>query len=470
MPGLRDASAACRRGGPDAGVAVPVVVGGCRVATLVPAPEPPGDTGAELAAETVETMEALARFLESSWSRLAEDAGEDRLRRREVELAGQEFAYLALQGGAADRRKLQALLATLSLAACPNRVLVVETGASDPASGLECECTMEAIRAHCRKAGQAFAVHLRGKGVLVFFHDDRPERQGAAHELARGIVRSVEERCGARVRVGVGGARNHWLLLAESYREAVLALAAGGAAVELYQPPQIRSGELSVHLDAVVRAIENRELDAATRMIAEFGDLVAHQRQGDAVTQRMLFCSALTVISSAVRKIAPEGPALARLQDEFFTRIAAAEGTTGPLDAYLRCAAAMMKDARALHAGRSARIVDKARQFVDQALEAAAPARAVSVSAAARAAGCSRSHLSRLFRKHTGDTFENYVIRKRIQISKRLLLDPGKSVAEVAELAGFSDQSYFSRVFRKVVGCSPSSFVAEPHWHEHHST
>ncbi len=455
------------RGRPDAGTAVPVVVQGRRVATLFSRQALPGES----AAETIETMEALAKVLASSWLRLAEAAREEQLRRgREVELAGQEFAYLALQGGAADRRKLQELLATLSLSICPNRVLVVETGAGDPASDVDCTSAVNAVREHCRSAGQAVAVHLRGKGISVFFYDGSTGSQEAAHKLARGIVRSVEERCGARVRVGVGGAKQDWLLLAESYREAILALASGGAPVEYYRPPQIRSGELSGHLEAVVRAVECRDLDAAAQMIADFGGMVAQHHREDTVTQRMMFWSALTAIGSAIRKIAPEAAAVARLQDEFFTEIAAAEDTTGLLDAYLRCAAALVKDAHGLHAGRSARIVDKARQFVDRALEAAPLAQEVSVSAAARAAGCSRSHLSRLFRKHTGDTFENYVIRKRVQVGKRLLLDPNKSVAEVAELAGFSDQSYFSRVFRKVVGCSPSRFVAEPHRHEHHST
>jgi hypothetical protein len=52
---------------------------------------------------------------------------------------------------------------------------------------------------------------------------------------------------------------------------------------------------------------------------------------------------------------------------------------------------------------------------------------------------------------------------KRIELARQLLLDPFHNISEAARRCGFSDPSYFSRVFRKLVGCSPRDYCANPH-------
>lgn len=78
----------------------------------------------------------------------------------------------------------------------------------------------------------------------------------------------------------------------------------------------------------------------------------------------------------------------------------------------------------------------------------------------ARAVGTAPSHLSRLFRRHRGDTFVQVFCRLRIDAAKRLLRTGTYRVKEAASLVGFKDTAYFCRVFRKYEGASPSEYLA----------
>ena len=57
-------------------------------------------------------------------------------------------------------------------------------------------------------------------------------------------------------------------------------------------------------------------------------------------------------------------------------------------------------------------------------------------------------------------TFVEYLAQYRMEQAKRLLVNPTMPVADVAVAVGFNDPSYFTRVFRKQEGVSPSEYRA----------
>ena len=67
---------------------------------------------------------------------------------------------------------------------------------------------------------------------------------------------------------------------------------------------------------------------------------------------------------------------------------------------------------------------------------------------------------SRAFKSAFGITFKEYLLRFRIKEACRLLEKPDIPVTEVAYLSGFNDPSYFSKVFKRYVGLSPSAFAS----------
>ena len=76
----------------------------------------------------------------------------------------------------------------------------------------------------------------------------------------------------------------------------------------------------------------------------------------------------------------------------------------------------------------------------------------------ALAAGLSPSHFSHLMKEKVGISFTNLLHRIRLDNARRLLARDHASIAQIAQACGFSDQSYFSRIFRKTFNETPADY------------
>ncbi len=70
----------------------------------------------------------------------------------------------------------------------------------------------------------------------------------------------------------------------------------------------------------------------------------------------------------------------------------------------------------------------------------------------------SKSHFFRSFKRELGISPAEYIIRERIRLSKKILLDPQVSITDASYRTGFQSVSYFSTLFRKYEGITPKSF------------
>ncbi len=82
----------------------------------------------------------------------------------------------------------------------------------------------------------------------------------------------------------------------------------------------------------------------------------------------------------------------------------------------------------------------------------------ISLTAVAQYLDISEGYLSRIFKKETNYTFTDYLIYYRIKLSMQLLKDHRMKVYEVADTVGYSDTTYFSNQFKKIVGMSPTKY------------
>lgn len=79
----------------------------------------------------------------------------------------------------------------------------------------------------------------------------------------------------------------------------------------------------------------------------------------------------------------------------------------------------------------------------------------------AKSVGFSESYISKTLKKDIGMTFNEYLTSIRIEMAKKILITEGKltTVNEVAKRVGYSNQHYFSQVFKKHIGSTPSEIM-----------
>jgi AraC-like DNA-binding protein len=82
----------------------------------------------------------------------------------------------------------------------------------------------------------------------------------------------------------------------------------------------------------------------------------------------------------------------------------------------------------------------------------------ITIESAAQIMNVNPSYFCRIFKQEMGNTFVHYLNDYRIMQAKQRLLKPEASITEVMYETGFSNYSYFNRVFKQYSGCSPTDY------------
>ncbi len=82
----------------------------------------------------------------------------------------------------------------------------------------------------------------------------------------------------------------------------------------------------------------------------------------------------------------------------------------------------------------------------------------LSLDEMAQAVGLSTAHFARMFRKSTGETPHQFVLRQRLERAKAMLRAPDARVLDVAVACGFKTQQHFAQAFRGLWGVSPTDY------------
>jgi AraC family transcriptional regulator of arabinose operon len=84
----------------------------------------------------------------------------------------------------------------------------------------------------------------------------------------------------------------------------------------------------------------------------------------------------------------------------------------------------------------------------------------LNIDALSQMAYMSKASFFRAFKHELGISPVDYIIRERIQLAKQFMCNPYCSIADACFKAGFNNQHYFSRAFRKIEGTTPSVYKA----------
>jgi AraC-like DNA-binding protein len=98
-------------------------------------------------------------------------------------------------------------------------------------------------------------------------------------------------------------------------------------------------------------------------------------------------------------------------------------------------------------------LITRAKRFIGEH-----QAESLSLDQMAKALNVSTFYFCKMFKKATGLTFTDYLARTRIERAKNLLLNPHVRVGEVAYDCGFISLTHFNRIFKRVVGKSPTAY------------
>ena len=122
------------------------------------------------------------------------------------------------------------------------------------------------------------------------------------------------------------------------------------------------------------------------------------------------------------------------------------------LEDYIRTCCVQVKEN--LSANRSEVAVHLVQSYIEEHLKD----NMLSAEDAADLVHFSVSYLREIFKDVTGESFNEYLIRKRMEKAGELLRNTSMKVSDIAEQCGYDNQRYFSSSFKKFYGCTPTEF------------
>jgi AraC-like DNA-binding protein len=313
----------------------------------------------------------------------------------------------------------------------------------------------------CQSLANSLATVVRPGEVCIFTSQEarnRSHHRISLEEMAQGVLAKVRSHANAAARIGVSEEHRQPAELLMAYQEACATLDSGGATVSFFSDPQPQSAQPSEVMARLVKAF--RHGTSVSLVMREFLALVMPTNHSPAETQqsRALLTWAIEHLALETVSIGVDPSHIKAAKEQATTSVLHAPSPFGACEAFRRFADLVSQQMASAFSQREHKIVFAVRQVVEER-----GAAQITIQQLAQAVHLSCGHLSRVFRRTTGMTLEEFLIRQRVELAKRALLDPLLNVAEVADRCGFCNPAYFASVFKRYVKCTPREFASQPH-------
>jgi len=416
-------------------------------------------------AETVRILELFARYLSNSWKRLQLISESQRKQDRELSLDRKELASILLSGEIGDYDELKQLTRRAGLLRIPDRVMVlqIEHLPAAPQDGpvLTLNRLSHVVEDFCQSLPNALAMVVRPGEVCIFTSQEvrnRSHQRLSLQEMAESILGRVRSQTRATVRIGISEEHRQPAELLEAYQEACAALAAGDSTVSFVSEPKPRKTQVS---DIMARLLKSfRQGTGASSVLREFlaQAMPSDHSAAEIQQSRALLTWSIEHLSLESVSWGADPAQIKAAKDQATTSVLHAPSPFAACEAFRRFAEILSQQVASLFSQREHKIVLAISRVVEER-----GAAQVTIQQLAEAVHLSCGHLSRVFRRTTGMTLEQFLIQQRVELAKRALLDPRLNVAEVADRCGFCNPAYFASVFKKHVKCTPREFASQPH-------
>lgn len=295
--------------------------------------------------------------------------------------------------------------------------------------------------------------------LVIFFCVEKSESQDdileTFHSMAKNIYTMLSMNISQKVRMGSSRLSDELSNVTAACKEAVNALNGTSPNGELlFAEDMTKKSNTSEKISEIRERIFNRLRIGDSVGVQFLAELFCSEQSENGTEMDRIKSNVfelLVNIRNITREINPsyENPSF----DSAFSLLAGTQNIEVIQDFLSNC---LVECATAIGDVREQRenpLVKKIIEYIDQNMS-----RNYSLEDVAASVGVSPFYMSKLFKEEMGETFINYVTDRRLDRTKKLLLETDLSIKEIAGQTGYSDQNYFSRQFKNKFGISPTDF------------
>jgi AraC-like DNA-binding protein len=279
-------------------------------------------------------------------------------------------------------------------------------------------------------------------------------------EMAQALLRTARAQGLMMSRIGVSGLHQQPAELLRAYHEAVSALDSGHSTLNWFESQPERQQQPAQSLARVLKALQTAESAAITASLREFLASAAPTATsiGQLQQARGLLTWACEHLARELAEMGPSSELVNVAKERGIQIIMDSPNSFVMADAFRNFVEELRQQVVQLFSQREQKIVSETHRLVREIGPETA-----TIQDIAQNLKLSAGHLGRVYSRTAGQTLEEYLIRQKLEMGKRLLLDPRLHVSEVADRCGFCNPAYFASVFKKYMHCTPRAYANQPH-------
>ncbi len=301
-----------------------------------------------------------------------------------------------------------------------------------------------------------------GDTYVVFFIVEKEHNQekilSEAITIAADIMRKIKVMTNIEISVGIGKTYCGYENFRHSYNEAYYALRKGAGKNEITHFKNIENEVLPSQFQYPL-ALENELLEYIRlgnfEKVGKLSESMLNEifdGSNDIAVVKEYMNQFILIIKRHLMLKRPDVKILDSIQTvSELNRM----NTLDELRSYCRTSLQYLIDSMVEHKlkGNDSVIVSKVKEYIDRFFTGD-----INLEKIAEEVGLGPAYISRIFKEELGMNYIDYIIQKRINHAKELMLSGEKNIRKVSEAVGYSDVNYFCRVFKRHTGLTTGQF------------
>ncbi|MCR5494871.1 MAG: response regulator [Treponema sp.] len=369
-----------------------------------------------------------------------------------------DFIYSSIYPGSADVKDLHRYLEYFKISEGQYFYLCIELHGIGQGKNYE---TYLAVRDILLKSSACIVGPFMSSRIVTFFPFENSMDLDAAfiwqQELVREIFSAIAMKVGTKTKIGAGIISSDLNDTVRSYNSALKALnsisESGGTNFAMQTEGSgkklvVDSAQSEIHL---LNRLNSGDVDGTKSLTLMWVESLFDSGLSLDLVRNSVFRVLVTARSSVneVQKGYSSEPAF----NNTFSILNSCEDKSSILEyvlpQFVECAGIILRS----HSQKENPVVSKAKAYIEAHLSGE-----ISLEQTADEVGVNPFYLSKIFKEETGGNFIDYVNFNRLDKACKLLKEGDLSIKEVSWECGYSDQNYFSKIFRRKFGVTPTEY------------